>query len=159
MGVMTVTERLKRSPIEWLHATDAALVLGTDAQHVKRLARDGLISVRRVPGAHPRYSRADVELIAHEFTSPADVLEPAAIAERVAAWRAAQAADKLAEPSETAEPAAVAESATVEAAVADPVVAESATVEPEAVEPVAAVKPAPAAPAAAAGPFLCKGGR
>lgn len=35
---------------EWIYATEAAPILGTDMQAVIRLAKRGLITTRRIPG-------------------------------------------------------------------------------------------------------------
>ena len=39
---------------EWIYATEAAPILGTDMQAVIRLAKRGLITTRRIPGTKVR---------------------------------------------------------------------------------------------------------
>ena len=58
---------------EWIYATEAAPILGTDMQAVIRLAKRGLITTRRIPGTKARYLRTDVERLAAEYTTPGAV--------------------------------------------------------------------------------------
>ena len=54
----------------WVLGTEAGRIMGVDRRHVTRLAKQGLIAVRRIPGADPRYCRRDVEAVAERFTTP-----------------------------------------------------------------------------------------
>jgi hypothetical protein len=55
-------------PNPWISAANAARILGTKSYVVPRLAEEGRISVRRMPGCDPRYLLADVERLAREST-------------------------------------------------------------------------------------------
>ena len=57
--------------LSWISATAAARLLGCTPPQIPRLARRGLISVRRLPGCDPRYLRTDVEDLAREATTAA----------------------------------------------------------------------------------------
>jgi hypothetical protein len=72
----TTMSTITTATAEWIKAVEAAAILGTDHQHVKRLARAGLIGVRRLPGATPRYNRSDIERLAADCTHPARVVDP-----------------------------------------------------------------------------------
>jgi len=56
---------------EWLDAGAAAELLGVERRHIRRLARDGLLSVRRLPGVRPRYRRDEIERLAAASVRPA----------------------------------------------------------------------------------------
>lgn len=52
----------------WISAVAAARRLGCVPRQVPRLARRGLLTVRRLPGCDPRFLLADVERLAREAT-------------------------------------------------------------------------------------------
>jgi hypothetical protein len=52
----------------WISAVTAARRLGCVPRQIPRLARRGLLTVRRLPGCDPRYLLADVERLAREVT-------------------------------------------------------------------------------------------
>jgi hypothetical protein len=57
---------------DWLPGPDAARILGLgSARTVRRLAERGLITVREIPGSHPRYARRDLVALAEASTRPA----------------------------------------------------------------------------------------
>jgi hypothetical protein len=58
---------------EYISATAAARLLACDRSHIPKLAGDGLIGFRRIPGvARVKYNRADVErLRERSFVPPA----------------------------------------------------------------------------------------
>lgn len=62
---------------EWESAAAAARLAGTTPEVIRRLAKQGFISVRRLPGCDPRYLMADVERISQQMTTPANRARPA----------------------------------------------------------------------------------
>lgn len=57
---------------EWISGALAARLLGLrSAKALRKLADDGLVSVRRVPRTHPMYRRGDVEKLAQQSVQPA----------------------------------------------------------------------------------------
>jgi hypothetical protein len=62
---------------EWGLAVAAARMVGCPPRQIRNLARNGLISVRHIPGCEPRYSLADAERLARQYTRVATRAEPA----------------------------------------------------------------------------------
>jgi hypothetical protein len=58
-------------PDEMIDATEAAALWGQHVlpRHVRQWAADGLLSVRRLPGTRPLYSRREVEALVERFVS------------------------------------------------------------------------------------------
>jgi|GEM_PF-2993012 len=59
---------------EWVSAVEAGRILGCPARKIPQFAKDGLVTVRRLPGCDPRYLLADVERLASQSTEPATCL-------------------------------------------------------------------------------------
>lgn len=53
---------------DWISGREAARILGIDNHHVPRLAGQGLITTRSIPGCKPRYLRSDVKELAARST-------------------------------------------------------------------------------------------
>lgn len=56
---------------EWLDATAAARLAGTTRQNIAKLAREGWITTREIPGVRNRYLRASVEVFFNAVVRPA----------------------------------------------------------------------------------------
>jgi excisionase family DNA binding protein len=56
----------------WMRLGEALAFLGVSPKTLARLADNGKISRRAIPGAHPRFLRADVEALAERCTSHAN---------------------------------------------------------------------------------------
>jgi predicted site-specific integrase-resolvase len=51
---------------EWLKSAEASKILGINLDTLRQLTLRGLVPARRIPGAHARYRRSDIERIAAE---------------------------------------------------------------------------------------------
>ena len=56
---------------EWVSAAEAARILGSGPRNASRLAREGFLTERRLPGCDARYLLADVHGLAAMATLPA----------------------------------------------------------------------------------------
>lgn len=61
------------TPVQFVSGARASRVLGCNVKQVPKLAGEGFITVRRVPGSAPRYLLADVERLARQWTVPATI--------------------------------------------------------------------------------------
>jgi hypothetical protein len=55
---------------QWLPASQAAALAELPLKTIMRLGKRRLISVRKIPGTRPHYSRADVERLSIDYTFP-----------------------------------------------------------------------------------------
>jgi hypothetical protein len=56
---------------EWASAAEAARVLGIPPKNIRRLASQGFLTARRLPGCDARYLLSDVRRLAESATAPA----------------------------------------------------------------------------------------
>jgi hypothetical protein len=49
---------------DWIHAREAAELIGGTPRHIMRLARRGVLTVRRIPAMRPAYLRSEVVALA-----------------------------------------------------------------------------------------------
>jgi hypothetical protein len=61
---------------EWVSAAAAARLAGTTPEVIRRLAKQGFISVRKLPGCDPRYLMTEVERIVQGMTASASRVWP-----------------------------------------------------------------------------------
>jgi hypothetical protein len=59
------------SPCRWISAANAARLLGISPRNIPRLADEGYLAVRRLPGCDPRFSLNDAKQLAASSTSAA----------------------------------------------------------------------------------------
>ena len=63
---------MNRSNVQpWISAAAAQRILCVGYDAFAALVADGLLSVREIPGSHPRYLRSEVEALATAMTRPA----------------------------------------------------------------------------------------
>lgn len=60
----------------WIKRTEAARRLGIGVKALKRMVAAGHLTVRELPGTHPRVLLADVERVASTSIRPADAGRP-----------------------------------------------------------------------------------
>ncbi len=59
---------------EWIIGPAAASIAGVPVGTLRRMAKRGLISVRRMPMSHPRYSRTEMAAMAERAVQKGSVL-------------------------------------------------------------------------------------